>query len=290
MSDPVPVLLRGLVDDAAVFPPGNATVPDAVAGHAAHRGAWYAGAVGPLLLPASGVAELTEALDAGTWTRLEPLRVGLVARPGTDPAVLAQAVAALGQDERVEVVAAELGWEERWRDLGLDDLPLAVEVGRAGDADAPLADLRRARRAGRRVVAKFRTGPTPTWPWPDERELAGFLRAATALHLPFKLTGGLHHAVRGTYAVDGVPEQNHGVLNVLLATAAALEGASTDEAAALLALTDATALADLVAAWADDTTAAVRAAFGSYGCCTVTDPLGELADLGLLPRPTEGPR
>ena len=108
--------------------------------------------------------------------------------------------------------------------------------------------------------------------------------------MPFKLTGGLHHAVRGTYEVDGVPEENHGVLNVL---ARDLGGArrrrSATRSPALLALRDAAALADLVAAWPDATAARVRAAFTAYGCCTVTDPLGELADLGLLDSPEPGP-
>ncbi|QIM21361.1 hypothetical protein G7075_09870 [Phycicoccus sp. HDW14] len=138
---------------------------------------------------------------------------------------------------------------------------------------------------GDAVVAKYRTGPTPTWPWPDEHDLAAFLCAAAAAPVPFKLTGGLHHAVRGTYRVDGVPEENHGVLDVLVATAAALDGASTDTVAALLAVRDSGALTELVLAWSGDTTARVRAAFTAYGCCTVTDPLGELADLGLPTAP-----
>ncbi len=75
------------------------------------------------------------------------------------------------------------------------------------------------------------------------------------------------------------------MLDVLVATSAALAGASAPELAALLAVRDATALADLVAAWPDATAAAVREAFTAYGCCTVTDPVGELADLGLLHRP-----
>ena len=53
MSTQVPPLLRGLIDDAAVFPPGNAPLPDAVAAHRMHRSAWYAEMIGPLLVPAS---------------------------------------------------------------------------------------------------------------------------------------------------------------------------------------------------------------------------------------------
>ncbi|MGL4175437.1 MAG: hypothetical protein ACRCSN_05100 [Dermatophilaceae bacterium] len=288
MSSPVPALLRGLVDDAAVFPPGNATMPDAVARHAGHRASSYADAVGPLLLPADGVAELGAVLDTDRWPGDRPLRIGLVSRPGADPTVLADATTALAEDGRVEVVGAELGWYEGWYDDLAGDLPLAVELPRGADLDRAFAEVRSAHREGLRVIAKFRTGPTPSWPWPDERELGDVIRLL-APEVPFKLTGGLHHAVRGVYEVDGTPEHNHGLLNVLVATASALEHASATEVAGLLAATDAQALAALVAAWTDTTVGAVRTAFTSYGCCTVTDPLGELADLGLLPHPTEGP-
>jgi hypothetical protein len=287
MPTTTPVVLRALVDDAAVFPPGNAALADAVSGHAEHRAAWYAGCVGPLLVPAASAADLVAALDerddvaSSTATRLDLV---LVARPGADPATLLSARSALDDDGRVQVVGAELGWYDGWYDDLAGELPLAVEVPRGPDGDRAVAQARTAHREGHAVVAKFRTGPTATWAWPDEAELAAFLRLV-ALEVPFRLTGGLHHAVRGTYEVAGAPEENHGVLNVLLATAAALARAGQDELAALLAVRDATALADLVAAWPDDTAARVRQAFTAYGCCTVTDPVGELAELGLLHRP-----
>ena len=260
-----------------------------MSGHAVHLSAWYADCVGPLLVPASSVADLVQVLDApdagDSPTAADPVDVVLIARPGADPGTTTTALDALSGEGRVRVVGAELAWHEGWRDLGLDDLALALEVPRGDDSAVAVADVHTARGEGRRVVAKFRTGPTPTWAWPDEAELAGFIGLCTQLGVPFKLTGGLHHAVRGRYAVDGIPEENHGVLDVLVATSAALAGAGTQELAALLALRDATALADLVAAWPDTTAATVREAFTAYGCCTVTDPVGELADLGLLPRP-----
>ncbi|MFL6170245.1 MAG: hypothetical protein ACJ711_11280 [Ornithinibacter sp.] len=282
-------LLHRLVDDASVFPPGNASLADAVRGHAVHRSAWYAGCVGPLLVPAASVADLVQVLDApdavASPTAHQPLEVVLIARPGAAPGTTTAALDALSGEHRVRVVGAELAWQEGWRDLGLGDLALALEVPRGDDSAVAVADVHTARGEGRRVVAKFRTGPTPTWPWPDEAELGGFIGLCAQLGVPFKLTGGLHHAVRGRYAVDGIPEENHGVLDVLVATSAALAGASAQELAALLAVRDVTALADLVAAWPDATALAVREAFTAYGCCTVTDPVGELADLGLLPRP-----
>lgn len=287
MSSSTASLLGGLVDDAAVFPPGDSPLPTAVEQHARHRDAAYGSAVGPLLVPASATDDLLRVLDDGRWTRPEPLDLGVVARPGTDPAVLREALAVLAADPRVDVRAAELGWSPDWRRLDLPgDLPLALEVPRDREAqDRALADVRDSVAEGDRVVAKFRTGPTPAWPWPDEAGLASFLAAAATARVPFRLTGGLHHAVRGTYEVAGVPEENHGVLNVLVATAAAIEDAGQEELAALLAVRDAPALADLVLAWTPDTVHRVRAAFTGYGCCTVTDPLGELDDLGLRPAP-----
>jgi hypothetical protein len=286
-----PDLLRALVDDAAVFPPGNSPLAEAVSSHAGHLDAPFGACVGPLLVPAAAAAELLTHLDAGRWTHPEPLGVGVVARPGTDPAVLREALALLGADPRVRVTGAELGWTPQWRRLDLPgDLPLALEVPRGGPEQAEaVADIRSSVAEGDAVVAKFRTGPTPTWPWPDETGLAAFLCAVAAAPVPFKLTGGLHHAVRGTYEVDGSPEENHGVLNVLVATAAALDGASPATVAGLLAVPDAGALADLVLAWTPETVDRVRSAFTAYGCCTVTDPLGELADLGLPTTPGDPP-
>ncbi|HET6968725.1 MAG TPA: hypothetical protein VFI44_10625 [Ornithinibacter sp.] len=284
MSSTTPVLLHGLVDDAAVFPPAAVDLPEAVRAHRHHLAAPYAGCVGPLLVPAAGVADLVAVLEGegAEHGGAAVLDVVLVARPGADPSLLTAGIDALHEETRVRVVGAELAWHEGWRELGLDDLAVALEVPRGDEHDVALRDIRSAVREGLRVVAKLRTGPTPTWPWPDEAEVAAFLVLASALGVPFKLTGGLHHAARGTYVVAGAPEENHGLLNILLATSAARSGAGRDEVAALLSLRDGAALAEIVAAWPDATASRVREAFTSYGCCTVTDPLGELAGLGLL--------
>ena len=77
-------------------------------------------------------------------------------------------------------------------------------------------------------------------------------------------------------------EGNRGILNGLLATAAALGGAGHDGVAGLLAVRGAQALAALVGAWTPETATRVRAAFTAYGCCTVTDPIDELTALNLL--------
>src|SRR5262245_12753309 len=75
----VPPLLRALIDDAAVFPPGNAPLDEAVAAHRQHRAGWYAEMVGPLLVPASSAPALPGLAQPG-----ERLAVGLIGDTGMD--------------------------------------------------------------------------------------------------------------------------------------------------------------------------------------------------------------
>lgn len=282
---PSPALWSGLVDDAAVFPPGNASLPEAVRLHREHRRSRYAPLVGPLLIPASSCVDLLEMVHAGQ----PQLRVGLISRPGGDPQLLAMAAAGLAATSSVGVSIAELGWYPEWSDLNLDveHLPIALEVPRGEAQHTALADIRTARDRGARVGAKFRTGATPTWAWPDEAELADFLIEVVQRRLPFKLTGGLHHAVRGRYTPLGgtEAEENHGLLNVILALAAALASAHDTAVAGTLADRDAERLAARVDALTPDQIMAVRDRFVAFGCCTVTDPIGELESLGLLDEP-----
>ena len=266
-----PALFAGLVDDAAVFPPGNAPLPDAVRRHRQHRTSGYAAYVGPLLVPASAAPALLDLLDGG------PLQVGVIGRPGTPAAEVADAVALLREAPGVEVVGAELGWTPQWREADFADTPLTLEVPRGADQEAAVADIASDVADSVVLQAKFRTGATPTWPWPDEAELAAFLRTAIDHDLGFKLTGGLHHVVRGTHA----SEEQHGLLNVLAAVRWALNGEEVDELAPILAERDPAVLVPQVVRMSAADAAIVRAFFTAYGCCEVTDPLGELTTLGL---------
>ncbi len=269
-----PALFAGLVDDAAVFPPGNAPLDEAVRLHRLHRASRYAACVGPLLVPTSAADQLA-VLVAG---QDRPLRIAVIARPGVPAAEVEDAVRRLGAAPLVDVVGVELGWTPDWRDRDLDGLPSTLEVPRGEAQPGVLADLASGPSAGVAVQAKFRTGATPTWPWPDESELATFLHAATGLGLAFKLTGGLHHAVRDTHGV----EEQHGLLNVLLAVQGALRGEDVDQLATVLATRDLQTLVPAVGQLDAAEAASIRGHFTAYGCCGVTDPIGELTDLRLI--------
>jgi len=275
---PFAPLFDRLVDDAAVFPPGLSPLDVAVREHLDRRTGPYAAHIGPLLVPATSAGELADLAVADPRTSELPLEVGLVVRPGAPVQPLVDALDALRDHDRVLVTAAELGWSDEWRRVLDADVPVVVEVGLGDDQTRGLDDVAAAVDDERDVAVKFRTGATPTWAWPDEQSLGGFLDAVVLHGLSFKLTGGLHHAVRGSDAGQPV----HGVLNVLIATHEALHGAEADELAGALARHDTevlvTALSSLNAVEAQR----VRASFTSYGCCGVLDPLTELEALGLI--------
>ncbi|MGO1165857.1 MAG: hypothetical protein ACTMHL_04480 [Janibacter sp.] len=270
-------LFISLINDAALFPPAALPMDEALHAHAHHRGPGYADLVGPFLVGVSAVDDLVAVLSAGAPA---PPTIGVVARPGTSPEDTDAAVRVLRTLEGPRLVSLDAAWTPGWRNLDLDDLSVHLEVGRE-DQDSALDDIASAT-SFVDVRAKFRTGPTPDWAWPDAGELATFVIGAGQRHLPFVLTGGLHHVVRGEHDVSGRAEEQHGLLNVLVAVHASAGGADEQTVRELLEIREADALADIVAGWSSPDIAAVRAAFAGYGCCDVTDPIGELTQLGLL--------
>src|SRR5215210_7013162 len=93
-------LVSGMVDDAALFPPGNAPMRTALDDHARHRTASYAGFVGPFVCPTTRLTELRETLPAD-----QHLAVSLVVDDGL--AVTVEALGAATADERLSLVAVE---------------------------------------------------------------------------------------------------------------------------------------------------------------------------------------
>ena len=273
-------LLARLVDDAAVFPPGLAPWPRAVAEHLAYRESARTAAIGPLLVPVDGVDGFLAALDDADAP--DGLEVGLVSRPG--PAAGLEASRRLADDGRAQVVAVELPLATAgddlagtWRELGRGGVAVWWEL----DRDLPLAeqlDAVAAARQDRAGGAKLRTGGTDAAAVAPTGLLASFLAGCAARGLPFKLTAGLHHAVRGPDPVTG--GTTHGVANVLLATRAAAAGATQADVADVLEQRDAAALSAGLDALTEDEAHAVRGLWVSFGCCGVLDPLTELEALG----------
>ena len=135
-----------------------------------------------------------------------------------------------------------------------------------------------ARREGLPVAAKFRTGGLAAELFPTPIELAAVICACRDRELPFKLTAGLHHAIRHTDPETGFI--HHGFLNVLVATVqAAIQGAEAADVAATLAGTDPVPLIEATRRLLNDD----RPLWIGFGSCSVLDPVEDLARLGLLP-------
>lgn len=289
-------LFRRWVDDAAVFPPGDAPVPQAWSGHLALRAGRYGDLLGPLLVGTSDAASLVDAAAAGPGQRPvdHPVDVGVIARAGTAVEDLLAAVATVRSSPFLQVASVEVahGGDGRWRSALDPGVPVAVEVPREPSAQRrALDDVAATTDEGATVLAKLRTQATAQSTVPTPQELAAFLLGVRDRDLPFKLTGGLHHAVATT--VPGVdraaPEEQHGALNVLVATHRLGAGAGTEELVDTLASRDAAALATAVRQLDEDEAAGVRARFVSFGCCGVLDPLDGLAGLDLLADPPHTP-
>jgi hypothetical protein len=240
-----------------------------------HHRAPYGRLVGPLVVPASALHELRRFVGDGP-----PFAVAVTLAGGPEqiPEVLEAApqlpveIIALEVAVPVDMPVASLlaAIESSVRDAPLD---VYVEVPRDDRRDPLLAAL-----TGR-YRAKFRTGGVRAELYPSEDELAASIHAAIAAWVPFKATAGLHHAVRNTDPSTNF--EQHGFLNLLLATAVAVDGGSPDDIRSALAERDGTALATRVRALGDGPTAA-RTRFTSFGTCSISEPVQELTDLGLL--------
>lgn len=283
MSTQVPALLHGLVDDAAVFPPGSAALHDALAAHRQHRAAWYADLVGPLLIPASDVAagELSGLVDPG-----EGLVVGVIGDTGIGN--LPFALSFLAPDgvtaRQVEVAVAKRGEDPLPGIAELlrltDELPgveavyaeLPLTFGLMGALDALVA----ARADGAPIAAKFRTGGLAAELFPTPTELAAVICACRDRGLPFKLTAGLHQAIRHLDPETGFT--HHGYANVLAATLAAADGDGVRSVAELLTVVDPRPLVERTTARLDWP----RPLWVGFGSCSILEPLTDLIRLGLV--------
>ena len=274
----------GLVDDAAIFPPGDSPLSDAVATYSSRRDEWYADLVG------SFVVKDVDVPNVGAPLPLSVVVTGgagaiagaakLATRAGHPVAGLEIALRDLddlaGNARRV--VAAVDG--ARSEGLLDDETPVHVELPHVGSTASWLAAADEVAAAELRL--KFRTGGLQADAFPAAHALARWIDAALDRETAFKCTAGLHKAVRHT-GDDGF--EHHGFLNVLLATRLAFDGAGTDEVVAVLEQRQAESLLTLWQDQGDQAMARARRWFTSFGSCSVTEPLDDLVSLGLVEVP-----
>ncbi|MGH3366077.1 MAG: hypothetical protein ACRDOY_02620 [Nocardioidaceae bacterium] len=282
----------GLVDDAAIFPPGDAPMPEAVRDHAAHLNAWYAPAVGAFVCSDARLPELQRALEETELPGSSPLRLNVTITGGAG--AVEPALTWVRRDPRLALNAVEVALRDE-ADLAHnaarmttvlaqslpDDVSAFVELPRLHGSSAPAswqAALAEVAAAGHPI--KLRTGGLEPDAFPTSAELCTLISAALDQQLEFKCTAGLHFAVRHTATDTGF--EHHGFLNVLLATRALLDGADPAAVVAELEERDPASVADRVGGLGDDTVTSTRRWFRSVGSCSVAEPVGDLVRLGLL--------
>lgn len=304
------VALRGLFDDAAVFPPASRDVPDALSSHRGHQEGERAWLVNRLLVRASQTAALSQIL-----AETDDLAVGVVLDRASGDTFQASVaadlnnVAGIARDRRIRLTGLEmaLGSDDPDAQLSVllsalqgarlpeEQLTIAVEVpvaGRpAGEVLRGLNAIAASRAPGGRfatkLVAKIRCGGLTANAIPADIEVAGFLLACAKLGIPFKATAGLHHPTRVNNADHGGLE--HGFLNILAAATAAHLGAKLDvidghlsRPAAQFKLGPGAMIVDADVVEGDVLDDVRTRFFMGIGCCDILDPITDLAQMGVV--------
>ena len=297
---PIPAYLVDLVDDAAIFPPGNADLPTAVSAHREHQQAAHADLVGPFVVSDVRIPELITALDAAQSAT--PLATSIVVTGGAG--AIAGAVRWANGARRIELRSLEFALRDeadlvhnaRRVTAALDELLSAGELDEdvavyiepprlfgAAPTHSWLGALDEVAAAGYRL--KLRTGGLDADAFPGSAEVATWVETALDRELAFKCTAGLHHAVRHRDEDTGFVQ--HGFLNVLLTTRASLDGATPAELHDILEESDLDAVTARLDAAGSTALVSARRWFTSFGSCSVTEPVHDLTALGLLDRDWE---
>jgi hypothetical protein len=257
------------VDDASALAPGR-TVADALVAHRSRRDTGRELVGGALLLEASTAWQLRAAALAD-----DSLAVGLVGDTGL--AGLEAARDALQDDPwvRLDHVQPILPATDRPAAAVtrlLADLSFTVPAFVVVRPGAGLADVLTAVADDGAERVGLRCGPDDV---PEPDALADFLLGCASRRLPFRLTDGLVHAVRRE---DRPGATQHGFLNAVAATWAALDGGDHEAVAALLASQDPELLLTVLEP-AD--VPRLRAVFLAFGSRDVDTTHRDLVDLGL---------
>ena len=281
----LPPEYAAMVDDAAMFPPGNAPLADAVTGYWRHRTESHAELVGPFVVSDSRLPQLVELLSATGEDRTLPVTVVVSGGAGAlEPAARWAHRAPHLELRGLEIALRDLddlaGAARRVAaaaDFGLD-VPVYVEPPVVQPPGGPgrnwLAALDEVAAADLRL--KFRTGGMSVELFPSAVDLGTAIDAALDRELPFKCTAGLHHAVRHRARDTGF--EHHGFLNVLLAVRAALDGGDVTSS---LDERDPSVVVARLEGLGSDALVRARRWFTSFGCCGVSDPYDDLVALGL---------
>lgn len=254
-------LFDSLFDDAAIFPPGNVPMFEAVRAHLMSLESSSAPFIGPFVCSDTRLAELQSSLGE------DVLQLALTTSADHYPGAVHTVLA----DPRMTLRSVEIATGDVL--VPVAELPesatVYLELPWGAQPDLPLG-----------TALKLRTGGDTSDAFPTEDQLAHALGYCVGQDIRFKLTAGLHNAIRHTDPVTGF--EHHGFLNVILAVQAALNDGHEGDLADILANREATEIVASVAALSGSDVDRVRHYFRSFGTCSTSEPISDLHELGLL--------
>jgi len=305
------VLLNGLIDYAGLFPPAQLSMADAVAEFARQRRSPHAFALARFICPLTRIDEWTAAAANHLATEKPPADQPAPDAWGLSVLLDGPLDAALAAIERFNDHHALGAQHKHAHSAVIDTIEIKVQTPEIIDKAInllpedlfpffevpPDADFRgfAAALAGTGFGAKLRTGGVVPQAIPTCERVADFLITFGQADVPIKCTAGLHHPIRGEYALTYAPDSPrgvmHGFLNVFLA-AAMVRAGRTDRVKLIALLSETTPqafnLGPSSAAWRDlridlDQLAEAREEFAiCFGSCSFREPIAELTALGQL--------
>ena len=280
-------LMTRIVDYAGLFPPAALEMQTAVENYHRYVEGDHAWMLGNFILPASRLAEFTQAFERVCCAEREQpwtLSVVCVGKTAEDASLIEhfqQGAVFIGS---LEARAADA----RSAEEALRILPAARAryVEFAPEHVAKVLPVL----ASHGARAKLRTGGAQPDAIPSVEAVSGFLLACAHERVAWKATAGLHHAVRGVHSLTsegGGQAMMHGFVNLFLAAALAWLGADEQAIVRTLEEEDPAAFQfdEDVVRWHGNTLVAdqmqqVREHFAmGFGSCSFTEPVQEIEAL-----------
>lgn len=295
-------LLAGIVDYAGLFPPASQDMRSALESYATYLQSTDRQAIARFIVPVARLSELEAAgrdllpRDSSSYPwKLAVLVSGDVKAAVEEMVKFNRRHSSGSGDGQVRVDVVELKASvpsevEKQASPLPNSLTPYFEIPTSGDVPALTRIIAR---VGAR--AKIRTGGVTPDAFPDAAQILDFMISCKRDSVPFKATAGLHHPLRGVYALTYAPHSRratmYGFLNVFLAAILVYAGTTRETALSVLQETDPAAFtfsSDGIT-WRDVVidAAQIREAREhfviSFGSCSFREPVDELADLAGAP-------
>lgn len=293
MNYAIRALLTELIDYAGLFPPAAEDMTTAVRNYAVYRQSEYNWMLARFIVPVVRLNEFeavsTELSQPASPWKLSALLGNDWQSDLTQIATFNERHAGHASIDTVEGKAETSAQIEALQQAMPAGLTAYFEIPLKDDPAPLITTL--AQTGG---LAKARTGGVTAEAFPSAFELARFIAVCAKEEVPFKVTAGLHHPLRGeyrlTYAPDSPTATMHGFLNVFLAAAFAQNGMDVAQLVEVLEERSPTAFQvesgrvvwrgeQLVRAHLINARHLAALAFGS---CSFTEPIEDLRKLGLL--------